>query len=566
QSSAPMRVASVGLGAETGGKNWKLNSNPLLATQGGTFTDRSGLRVGGQYGLGALQFTGDYSRTGVDLDPKKDAKGGPQSQRSTALGIAYRPSDRFRFATSYKSLANTGQKGEEGKTLTSHELALKPTGRTSLLAARVTEEMTAAGKTKTLQTDTLALEVKPTDRSTFIARRVTEERDSGNKDEKAVTVQTDTLRLEQKLVGSTSAIAELQSVSNGKTETDTARLGLSTKVIPGVALETTAYQKQTDPGGDKEKRTETGLQAKLVSSPGPLQVQTRLEQKQVEKEGQSTASLDIATKGGTVKLQGELGRNTSEAADKSRLKARLEVNPVKPLKFSAGLSQSAETKKSDEESEAIRGAEQQFGVELKPNDALSLSAHLQTTTAAGETNITSVTTQLKPFSFLQVSGTLHQRDAPSDGIADADTRIAQLSLHPIKGWKLMGGYLQNPEENGKIQQAIRRRLGMETSIGSLMLNGGYEFEDRMGDVGARTTEVGFGLAFSSSTQLRAMYKLVDGFGEGTGDTSVYGLKFNRNLGDTFHLSLEGEATQKRDDLSTERDRQYKGAAKLGVKF
>jgi hypothetical protein len=63
-----------------------------------------------------------------------------------------------------------------------------------------------------------------------------------------------------------------------------------------------------------------------------------------------------------------------------------------------------------------------------------------------------------------------------------------------------------------------------------------------------------------------MYKLSDGYGKGIGDSASYGIKFSRNLGERFNLSLEGEASDKRDDPSAERDRQYKGAAKLGVKF
>jgi hypothetical protein len=107
---------------------------------------------------------------------------------------------------------------------------------------------------------------------------------------------------------------------------------------------------------------------------------------------------------------------------------------------------------------------------------------------------------------------------------------------------------------------------METRFGSLLLNGGYEFEDRSGGASARTTEFGFGLDFSPSTRLQASYKLVDGQGEGFGDSSIYGLKFNRSLGDMFSLSLEGEAAALRADASADPQTQYKGTAKLGMKF
>lgn len=564
-ASGPVGVSSVGLGAETSGRNWKINSGLLLATQGGAFNERSGMRFGGEWGLGALQLSGDYARSGAALDPK-GAHGLQKNQQSTNLGLMYRPSDRFRFSTQYKSFSN--KEKNEGKNLTAHELALKPSAQTSLLAARTTEETAKGGKSSTLQTDTLALEYKPTVRSTLIAKRVTEERSTDDKEAKPVTVQTDTLRVEQKLTGETSAIAELQSVSSGESNTETARVGVSTKILPGVALETTAYQKQIDPGGDAQSREETGVQAKLVTATGPLQVQTRLEQKQMEKEGQSTAGLEIASKGGTVKLKGELGKNTGEETEKNRINARLEVNPVKPVKLVAGITQTEETTRGgDEATDPIKGEEKQVGVEIKPNDALSFSAHLQTANApAGETNVTALSTQLRPLSFLQISGTLKQRETPEEGLADADTRIAQVSVSPWRNWKLTGGYIENPEENGKILESTRRRYGLETTLGAFLLNGGYELEDRSGGLGLRTTELGLGVNFSSSTHLRALYKIVDGYGTSLADTSVYGLKFSRNLGDSFNLSLEGETSHRRDAPTADLQKEYKGAAKLGVRF
>jgi hypothetical protein len=135
----------------------------------------------------------------------------------------------------------------------------------------------------------------------------------------------------------------------------------------------------------------------------------------------------------------------------------------------------------------------------------------------------------------------------------------------VKRLKLLGGYAENPEENGQVLQAVRRKVGMETSLGSVLLNGGYTLEDRMGGLGFRTTEFGFGLNLWRTTQLKATYSLVDGYGEGNGDSALYGLHFSHDLGDRFTLSLDGQASDKRG-FTPDDERLYSGSAKLGMKF
>ncbi len=524
------RVAAVGLGADTAGRNWKLSSNLLMGTSGGAMGDRSGLRVGGQYGMGALQFTGDYARAGRDLDPK-GANGLQKDQQATGFGVAWKPSDRFRFSTQYHAVTDLSGKGES-RAVTTEELALKPTNGATLTATHATED-----------------------------RR---------KGDESAAVQTDTVRLEQAVTQGTAAVAEYQAVSGDKTRAETSRIGLTSKVTPAIRVETTAWETRIRSRDEAPDTRETGVGAKIGAEAGPFQLQTKLDQKRVDRASQSTAGVEVSTKNGAVKAQGEVGHSEDPGAAKDVMSARIEARPLKPITVRADYGQTADRLKASDPGAASHDpaltANQGFGLDFQPGKALTVSASAQSLTGpTGDSRVTAVSATLKPISFAEVSGALKQRSADAGGPAALDTQEARLALTLRKGWRITGGYTANPEQDGKVLPATRRSVGMETSLGALLLSGAYETDDRNGGSGAETSRFGLGIALSPRTQLSATYRTVNGFGAGFADERQYGVKFSRNLGERFSLSLEGETALHQEE-GAPGTQVYKGSANLGMKF
>ena len=288
-----------------------------------------------------MKLTGDYARTGGALTTGVD--GAPPATQTTGLGLVYGASDRFRLSSQYRETEGTGANASRMTTV-QHELDLKPSRDASIVAKRVTEETGTAGKTS--------------------------------------TTRSDTLRYEQKLAGGASAVARIQSVASGNADTETASIGVSTKVVPGFAVETTAYHKRTDTDG-KDAKTENGVQAKVTTSAGPFDVRTQLDAKSADDARQSTAGIDVASRGGVVKVHGEMGRNTGSGADQGRSQASVDLTPSKPIHLTVGISRSEDAGQGTGAA-PTRLSDQQYGVEYHPTDALSVSARFQDKTDAGK--------------------------------------------------------------------------------------------------------------------------------------------------------------------------------------
>jgi hypothetical protein len=175
--------------------------------------------------------------------------------------------------------------------------------------------------------------------------------------------------------------------------------------------------------------------------------------------------------------------------------------------------------------------------------------------------VTSIKTDTKPIDGVSFSGLYKNREKTNND--DLSTVVASLSISPVKSLELIGNYETNPEDKNKnVNQITRRLVGVKTSMGSLSLTGKYgSTEDLLSGQLAQTREYGVELKLWSSTKFSAGLTQDDpmiGFTQNT-----YTMRFERNLGSDFSLSLEGKMIAS-DSTSQEKD--ITAGAKLGMKF
>ena len=184
-----------------------------------------------------------------------------------------------------------------------------------------------------------------------------------------------------------------------------------------------------------------------------------------------------------------------------------------------------------------------------------------------DTAVASVNGALRPFSFVEVSGSYKSRLASAGDTTAADlfdTSAAKVSLSPFRSVHLVGTYAQNPDDGGDtLQRLSRKGVGLETTFGALGLSGGYDWSRRYD---ARDTEeaihADLGLRFSPDTRLTVGFQTrQNALDPSTSQSVAYTVGFTHSLGDRFSLSLNGKRQQASAAASD-----YHASANLGMKF
>ena len=212
------------------------------------------------------------------------------------------------------------------------------------------------------------------------------------------------------------------------------------------------------------------------------------------------------------------------------------------------------------------------GVALRPNADVDINAHISFRDLnQAQSTIATVSTVLRPASFLNVSGGYTKRSANSDdpNTLDAvDSSDAKLTVSPSHAVQVYGTYQQNPtQQDGLTQRQAQHGVGVEAKLGMLSVTGGYNWIDQYHQNGLGSQlQVGVGLQMASTTSLTGGYQEnVNGLDGDRTASDQYSFGLKHDLGDRFNLSLDGTVSHPVDTVTTNGP-QYSATANLGMKF
>ncbi|MGI8970670.1 MAG: hypothetical protein ACR2HB_08180, partial [Dehalococcoidia bacterium] len=187
---------------------------------------------------------------------------------------------------------------------------------------------------------------------------------------------------------------------------------------------------------------------------------------------------------------------------------------------------------------------QETAVELSPLRELQVAGALGLeAVAAGVTHTRSLSGSLKPAPFLDLSGAYKTRDLPvGDSIVTQDVH---LTLTPVRGFKLQGSYVENPEgPDGQVLKTTDTSLGVDSTIGSLAFGGSYT-EGAGSAAPEQRDQSEFRLALNlwGHARLYSDYKTSQERAGSVTENQTLSLGFTRSLSDHFYLLLEGDLTE-----------------------
>jgi hypothetical protein len=411
----------------------------------------------------------------------------------------------------------------------------------------------------------------------------------------------------------------------GPAETlDALRAQLEQKLGGQVTATALAAQERTDASGTT---LTTGVTLDAQAAP-QLHLRTDLSRRDAEKEGR-TDSLGLGLKAGReqhVALEGDFRRTLAEATGaKTDTNVRLSVRPAAQLGFRIGFRQQLTEKQGDqtgsdwglsagpnglitverqvvekvsgsgpgEQSQqlrvsaaplrgvkvATRLASKQVGrdpsldtretsLELAPLPSLKVAGALsEQELPEGKARVRSVSGSVTPARFMNLSGAYKTREAP---VGDAViTRDVHLALIPVRGLKLQGAYTVNPEDkDGQVQDTTNTSLGLESTVGSLVLGGSYTTgAAALSQRETEQSEVRLALNLWGNSRFYSAYKESEERAGSVTQGRTISLGFTRSLTASFFLLLEGELTQVQvNGVDQPGMSDQRAQAKLGLRF
>jgi hypothetical protein len=259
-----------------------------------------------------------------------------------------------------------------------------------------------------------------------------------------------------------------------------------------------------------------------------------------QKQGDTTGADWGVTAGrnGLIKVEGKSTESVSAGGlGEQDGQLRVETSPLRGMKVTT-LS----TTKQVGQAAALESRE--TSLELSPLPALQVAGAVgEEAAAAGVTHTRSVSGTLKPAPFLDLSGAYKTRDVPvGDAIV---TRDVHLALIPIRGFKLQGSYVENPEDkDGQVRNTTDTSLGLESTIGSLAFGGSYTQGEGGGTLQQREqSEFRLSLNLWGHNRLYSNFKTSEERAGSITQNRTLSLGFTRSLSGNFSLLLEGELTE-----------------------
>lgn len=181
-------------------------------------------------------------------------------------------------------------------------------------------------------------------------------------------------------------------------------------------------------------------------------------------------------------------------------------------------------------------------VEFRPLEPLALSAQLRRVLLDEEDRaVAGVGANLRLLRHLEVSAGYRKPAVDGHLVQDLDGRDVRLSLTPVSRLRLFGQYSVRPEdERGGLLDQVHRSLGLETSLGSLSLQGMVtRMEGRLVTEPGQRLDLLAALQLGSSTRLYGGFRTQDPLALDQQRSRIYRLGVSQSAGTAF-LMLEGQ--------------------------
>jgi hypothetical protein len=514
------------------------------------------LRFGASREAGAFKFSGSFGQAGAGFGPAKEYQL-QQGLRVMDFAAAFDPSKRVSFSsqvTRQEALDAASRTKEQ--TRLQNQLTLTPSDGTKLtLTQESATKARAGGKDETLDALRAQVQQKLGGKVTATALAEQQRTDSGG------TSVTTGVNLDAQAAPQLRLRTDLSRRDSEKDgRTDSLGVGLQAGSDQKVALSGEFRQAQAEKTGAD---TTTGL--RLTARPAEqLGLRIGFRQHLTEQQGDEVGSDWGVTAGrkGLVKVDRQVvQKNAAAGPSQQTEQLRVETSPLKGVKVA---TLRASTQVGQEAALDTR----ETSLELAPLPGVKLGGALRDQEVVdGVTRVRSVSGSVAPIRYFDVSGAYKAREMP---MGDAlITRDLRLSLNPMRGVRLLGGYTENPEDkDGRVLDTTQTTLGLESTIGSLMLGGSYttgaaEAAQRESE----QAEVRLALNLWGNSRFTTAYKASEERSGSVTQGRTLSLGFTRSLSSSFYLMLEGELTQvqvngvAQPGLSDQR-----AQAKLGLRF
>ncbi len=521
------------------------------------------LRFGAARDAGPFKFHGSVAQAGTGFAPASEYQL-QQGLRVLDFGAAFDPSKRVSLTSQVSrqdALDPTGKAKEQASI--KNQLTLAPSDGTKLILSHESAtKARAQGGPETLDSLRAQIEQK------FGGATATALAERRSTDATGTTT-TASVDLGSRLAAGTRLSAGFVRTDNDRRGVDaTTRVGLETQAAPQLRLRTDLSHRDSA----KEGRTDSvslGVQAgreqtialngafnrTLAEKTGAdtaadlglsirpaMQLGFRLgfHQHLTEKQGDMTGSDWGVTAGpnGLLKVERQIVEKVAASGPgEQEERLRMETTPLRGVKVATQLATKHVGRDPSRDT-------RETSVELSPLHELQVAGALREQEVDnGTTHVRSLSASVKPGRFMDLSGAYKTRDAPAgDAVI---TRHVRLALAPVSGLKLQGAYTQNPEDkDGRVLDTTDTSLGLESTIGSLVLGGTYT-------AGATKTtpratekqEYRLALNLWGNTRFYSAYKQSEERAAGVTHGRTLSLGFTRSLSSSFYLLLEGEMTQ-----------------------
>jgi hypothetical protein len=180
---------------------------------------------------------------------------------------------------------------------------------------------------------------------------------------------------------------------------------------------------------------------------------------------------------------------------------------------------------------------------VRPAPALALSGSLrQVGSESEQRGVAGIGASVNLLRRVEVSGTYRRptgEDPANPDLYGSDLRV---SLAPIRGFRVFGQYSLRPEdERGALTDETHRSLGLETTLGSLSLQGSVtELQGvTLTDPGQRTDFLAT-LSLGKRTRLFGGVRLQERPTLEAGQSRIYRAGITQTAGESLFILLEGQ--------------------------
>jgi hypothetical protein len=211
-----------------------------------------------------------------------------------------------------------------------------------------------------------------------------------------------------------------------------------------------------------------------------------------------------------------------------------------------------------------------YRIEVRPFIPLALSGSFREVRSGDENNaLAGVGAKVQLARFLDVSGAYRRPPVSGSLPSDQTGRDVRVGLMPVEGFRLFGGYTDNPEnDRGQLLLQKERTVGVETKLGSFGLQGSLSrLEGMFLPDSGRRMDLLVSLTLGG-TKLYGGYRTEDALILDAVRAATYRLGINQTVGPTFFLTLEGQLGFLEDGAGSRifNTEDARAQARIGLRF